>query len=463
MISMNSLTSVSNSTVWAFADSDIEADDEALLQIERAKSGVNPDAILVHSLSNQAKIDALAKWLRQRCADVPRVIELSLESDVEGIDYSPLLTSQTLFIGPLTSFVRMGWVKPSDMSSINDEEWRSDLPCHLFIIDTERARGGCDFLILKAPEHCSPAYSRQAFSFISRDFHANSFQQGFGKAIALLIADKWTLPDAIILAKASLNAAFDNEGSQIGDLLTARVENIATAYRHFPQVSPLSNPSSHCLESAFTALKHPLDIYPVVDSLELIESLLNAGCKTLQLRIKKIPPGEIESIIQKAIALGWKYQAQLFINDHWQLAVKHHAFGVHLGQEDLLVADVKLIHESGLALGISSHSYFEALIALEYQPSYLALGHIFPTTTKDMPSKPQGLNRLAHYAATFSPVLPTVAIGGIDAKNLSAIKQTGVACAAVVRAVTESASPADAFNVLQNLWHSPLKGERNVA
>ncbi|MFN6886558.1 thiamine phosphate synthase, partial [Proteus mirabilis] len=88
------------------------------------------------------------------------------------------------------------------------------------------------------------------------------------------------------------------------------------------------------------------------------------------------------------------YNARLFINDYWQLAIKHHAYGVHLGQEDLDIADLDAIKQSGLCLGISTHNDTELQRAKRLLPSYIALGHIFPTTTKDMPSKPQGLRAL---------------------------------------------------------------------
>ncbi|MFW7344331.1 thiamine phosphate synthase, partial [Pollutimonas sp. H1-120] len=82
------------------------------------------------------------------------------------------------------------------------------------------------------------------------------------------------------------------------------------------------------------------------------------------------------------IELGRQYQAQVFINDYWPLALKHGAFGVHLGQEDLQTADLDALAEANIRLGLSTHGYFELLTALKIRPSYIALGHIFPTTTK---------------------------------------------------------------------------------
>ncbi|GAB1049135.1 MAG: hypothetical protein SPiTSB_34310 [Shewanella algae] len=204
----------------------------------------------------------------------------------------------------------------------------------------------------------------------------------------------------------------------------------------------------------FKTLPHNLGIYPVVADVELLEVLLKAGCRTIQLRLKgEVQPGSsAEQAIIRAIALGRQYQARVFINDHWQLAIAHGAFGVHLGQEDLSQASLEAIQGAGLALGLSSHGYFEALLALRHRPSYLALGHIFATTTKVMPSLPQGLARLGAYSETFGSLLPTVAIGGIDEHNLDAVKHTGVANVAVVRAITEAAEPVTAFRRLTQSW-----------
>jgi hydroxymethylpyrimidine kinase/phosphomethylpyrimidine kinase/thiamine-phosphate diphosphorylase len=191
--------------------------------------------------------------------------------------------------------------------------------------------------------------------------------------------------------------------------------------------------------------------------------LLKAGCKTVQYRAKlaiNIDTDDshvlqgltLEANIIEAIKLGREYHAQLFINDHWPLAIKHGAFGVHLGQEDMATADLTAIAATGMALGLSSHSYFEALLAHQCSPSYIALGHIFATTTKQMPSAPQGLSKLKRYASLFARHYPTVAIGGIDLSNLAFIAATGVGDAAVVRAVTTADDPAKAYRTLHHKW-----------
>lgn len=195
------------------------------------------------------------------------------------------------------------------------------------------------------------------------------------------------------------------------------------------------NPSSQ----SFPAVPFHLGLYPVVDTVEWIARLLDAGVKTLQLRVKDLPDEQAEPVIIDAIALGKKYQARLFINDYWRLAVKHQAYGVHLGQEDLDTADLEAIRQAGLRLGVSTHDDAEMARAVAVNPSYIALGHIFPTQTKDMPSAPQGLAELTRHVKKLDGSFPTVAIGGISIDRAASVLDCGVGSIAVVSAITQAA------------------------
>lgn len=250
-----------------------------------------------------------------------------------------------------------------------------------------------------------------------------------------------------------------NQHLDVGNDLVATV--FSATDQATAQVRITSTPAQYISSHGFKVLDADLGVYPVVSDLTMLESLLVAGVKTVQLRIKtdmsefgesELVGSELEAQIQTAIALGKHFNAQLFINDHWQLAIKYHAFGVHLGQEDLAVTDLAAIQAAGLALGLSTHSYFELLLAHQYSPSYIALGHIFPTTTKQMPSAPQGLAKLKHYVALLQDHYPLVAIGGIDLDNLAKVKATGVGNIAVVRAITKAKDPVAAFAELSQAW-----------
>jgi thiamine-phosphate pyrophosphorylase len=193
-----------------------------------------------------------------------------------------------------------------------------------------------------------------------------------------------------------------------------------------------------------------LGLYAVLPSAEWVEQVLDQGVRTVQLRRKSADSGDLKQEIERAVAAGAKHDAQLFINDHWQAAVRAGAYGVHLGQEDVDTADLNAIAEAGLRLGLSTHGYYEMLKALHFKPSYLALGAVFPTTTKLMPTAPQGLSRLARYVRLLDGIVPLVAIGGVNGSVLQQVLSTGVGSAAVVRAITEAPELASAISALQH-------------
>ena len=204
-------------------------------------------------------------------------------------------------------------------------------------------------------------------------------------------------------------------------------------------------------EFPFLSTRSNIGLYPCIDSLLWLTRLLDAGVSFIQLRIKEPKSNqELEETFQAAIELAKRHQAILFINDFWQIAIKYGAYGVHLGQEDLLDADLVAIQKAGLRLGISTHDEQELFAAMKIQPSYLALGHIFPTQTKVMPSKPQGLIQLKQQVELAKPY-PTVAIGGIGLAEIPDVLATGVNGIALVSAITKSDNWLDRTKTLLSL------------
>ena len=194
----------------------------------------------------------------------------------------------------------------------------------------------------------------------------------------------------------------------------------------------LDNPNP---DRQFPACPLKLGLYAVVPDAQWVDRLVQLGVPTVQLRFKSDDAKAVRDQIQSAVQAVRHTATLLFINDHWQQAIDAGAYGVHLGQEDMQEASLNQLYASGLRLGLSTHGYREMQDALAWQPSYLALGAVFPTTLKRMETAPQGLGRLEKYVQLVHP-LPTVAIGGIDLASLPAVMQTGVGSAAVVRAIT---------------------------
>ena len=187
--------------------------------------------------------------------------------------------------------------------------------------------------------------------------------------------------------------------------------------------------------------------------------MLKLGINTVQLRIKNPQQADLEQQVARSIDLGREYNAQVFINDYWQLALKHDAFGVHLGQEDIEESNLSQLSFAGIKIGLSTHGYYELLRIVQINPSYIALGHIFPTTTKQMPSKPQGLVRLSLYQQLIDTIpyteqligYPTVAIGGIDQSTAEQVWDCGVSSLAVVRAITLAEDPKKVIEFFEKL------------
>jgi hydroxymethylpyrimidine kinase/phosphomethylpyrimidine kinase/thiamine-phosphate diphosphorylase len=256
-------------------------------------------------------------------------------------------------------------------------------------------------------------------------------------AIAAFVARGKPLKDAVVLANAyivkgiktatGLEAAGEKPGA-------VAQTGWPDSFIDFPQISLTPEAINRCPMPACDSMR--LGLYPVVDSLEWLQKLLPLGVKTIQLRIKEVPADELDSIIAKAVQFGRDYDARLFINDYWELAIKHKAYGVHLGQEDMASADVDAIRCAGLHLGISTHGEYEFSYAATFKPSYLAIGAIFPTDTKEVIEV--GLDNLYHWAWILRDHYPLVAIGGINKHNIQPVLKSGVGSVAVVSAITKA-------------------------
>ncbi|WP_051849070.1 thiamine phosphate synthase [Thiomonas sp. FB-Cd] len=192
---------------------------------------------------------------------------------------------------------------------------------------------------------------------------------------------------------------------------------------------------------SFAPLAAAVGFYPIVPDVDWALRLLDWGVRTLQLRIKDLHGAALEAAIARVNSAAQQAGAQLFVNDHWRQALAVGAYGVHLGQEDLVGADLAGLRAAGLRLGVSTHTPAELARAHALQPSYVALGPVFPTTLKVMPYRPLGLERLRDWAARCKPRYPVVAIGGIGLDQAAAVMACGADGFAVVSAVTQTTDP----------------------
>ena len=199
---------------------------------------------------------------------------------------------------------------------------------------------------------------------------------------------------------------------------------------------------------AFPSCPHTLGLYAVLPDAAWVARMVALGVPTVQLRFKSDDAQAVQREVQAAVQAVQGCQSLLFINDHWQAAIEAGAYGVHLGQEDMQEAPLERIRASGLRLGLSSHGYVEMRRAAQHEPSYIALGAVFPTTLKRMETAPQGLGRLNTYARLMRH-RSLVAIGGIDLAAMPSVLQSGVGSVAVVRAITGAEDVAASVRQLQ--------------
>jgi len=281
----------------------------------------------------------------------------------------------------------------------------------------------------------------------------------FASALASFLGLGYLLRDAFTLTKAFINqglvkSALNNttEPNYYGAFEQTRWPDSADV---FPTISAALSQKYHSLP-AFPSLAlqgDKLGLYPVIDSLYWLKRLLPLGLEVIQLRLKNKSEEEVELLIAEAVAMSKPYKTRLFINDYWQLAIKHGAYGVHIGQEDLQDADLTAIEQAGLRLGISTHGCYEFLLAQQLKPSYLAIGAIFPTKTKNMTGQIQGIENLKQILQLAKDI-PVVAIGGINIQRAEPVWKTGVDSIAVVTAITESENAEIAVKQFQHIIQS---------
>ena len=187
-------------------------------------------------------------------------------------------------------------------------------------------------------------------------------------------------------------------------------------------------------------LTYPDRFYPVVDTVAWVARLALLGAGTIQLRAKDLNDSEALQIVTDALEVIKGTDAKLVVNDYWRAAIVAGARHLHLGQEDLVDADLKAIREAGLTLGISTHDDAELATALAAKPDYVALGPIFFTTLKSMRFAPQGIPKITEWKKRIGAI-PLVAIGGIKFEHAAEIFAAGADSIAVVSDVTQNADP----------------------
>jgi thiamine-phosphate pyrophosphorylase len=181
--------------------------------------------------------------------------------------------------------------------------------------------------------------------------------------------------------------------------------------------------------------------------LRLVDSFLRGGARVIQLRCKTLGSRELLALTRASVALCKERDALLFLNDRPDLAALAGADGVHLGQEDLPLAEARQIVGPEVLLGLSTHSEAELDRAVAQGADCVGFGPAFATQTKTATAPgsvplppPHGVVGVQTIVARAGQV-PVIAIGGIDEERAEELAAVGATCIAAISELCRADDP----------------------
>ena len=180
------------------------------------------------------------------------------------------------------------------------------------------------------------------------------------------------------------------------------------------------------INTKFNKKKIPKGLYGITgekfangrSNIECVKEMIAGGIEVIQYREKEKPLRDKIEEIKQIREICRENNVLFIVNDHIDVALLVEADGIHVGQTDMHISDVRRLVGKDMIIGLSTHSPEQAIKAVEDGADYIGVGPIFPTTTKDTPSV--GLEYLEF--ATKNIDIPFVAIGGIKVHNIENIK-----------------------------------------
>lgn len=197
------------------------------------------------------------------------------------------------------------------------------------------------------------------------------------------------------------------------------------------------------------SLTDMLAVYVIVDGQTnpaLVEDLVRAGVRAIQLRDKTSSLKQLQQAAQRFADVCRRHGALFFVNDHVDVALAADADGVHVGQEDLSTDVVRELIGPDKILGVSVTSVSEAVAAAEAGADYLGTGPVFETPTKPH-AEPLGIRLLTEVREAVD--IAQVAIAGIDAERTPTVLEAGADGVAVISAVLRADDPVAAAKGLK--------------
>ena len=198
---------------------------------------------------------------------------------------------------------------------------------------------------------------------------------------------------------------------------------------------------------------------PAVGYVRCCEAAVKAGVQMVQLRMKDAPRADVVAVARELRKVTAGSETRLIVNDDPVAAAEAEADGVHVGQTDMPVAEVRRRFPSIGIVGKSTHSLAQAIAAQGEAPDYIGVGPVWATPTKKIPDPTLGVATAAEMMRASS--CPAVAIGGIvDGAHVAELAAAGFANFAVVRAVCAADDPYAAIRELQAAFESARQVSR---
>ena len=188
---------------------------------------------------------------------------------------------------------------------------------------------------------------------------------------------------------------------------------------------------------------------PKVGYVECAKAAVKAGVKIIQLRMKHCPREAVVAMAKAVREVTRGTETLFIVNDDPSIAAEVEADGVHVGQADMSVAEVRAKYPSLKIVGLSTHNPAQALAAIPQKPDYIGVGPVWATPTKDIPDPTLGVETAVQMANSVP--FPAVCIGGIDPERLPELLKAGAKNFSVVRAVCTSDDPYSAIVNLQRI------------
>jgi thiamine-phosphate pyrophosphorylase len=168
---------------------------------------------------------------------------------------------------------------------------------------------------------------------------------------------------------------------------------------------------------------------------------LDGGARFLQVRAKRVPSGAFLDWCDVVVAAAVPYGAAVVVNDRADIARMAGASGVHVGQDDLPASAARALLGASAIVGLSTHTR-EQIVAARSEPlTYLAVGPIFGSRTKETGYDPVGLDLVQFAAAAADGAVPVVAIGGITLDGAPQVMAAGAASVAVIGDLFATGNP----------------------